>query len=159
MPSCVTHLHASEDNKNMSTSLRLHFCTLRYLSVSLKYFGNPGYPHPAKHCCKTNGVCDLRGDLGLLCDTLQILVVCLWHFGWPWGTIVAPWLPIWTHVKYSLESFGHFRAPLGSIWVPLASMLVSCGHFGVWPWTPWVTFVEKASKRHPKWTPEWRHFH
>ncbi len=25
-------------------------------------------------------------------------------------------------------------------------MLVSCGHFGVWPWTPRATVVEKAPK-------------
>ena len=98
------------------------------------------------------------GTCGCLCGTLQGLVVSLWHFGWPWGSIVAPWASILTHVRYSWESFGHFGAPLGSIWVPLGSMLVSCGDFGVWPLTPRATLVEKAPKMHPKWTPKWRHF-
>ena len=91
------------------------------------------------------------------CATLQGLVMSRWHFGWPWGSIVAPWASILPHMGYSGEAFGQFGetlgfiwAPLGSIWVPLGSMLASCGHFGVWPWTPRATFVEKASKRHPK---------
>ena len=98
------------------------------------------------------------GTCGCLCGTLQGFVLSLWHFGWPWGSIVAPWASILRHLRYSWESFWHFGPPLGSIWVPLGSMLVSCGHFGVWPWTPRATFVEKAQKRHPKWMPEWRHF-
>ena len=91
------------------------------------------------------------GTCGCLCSTLQGLVVSLWHFGWPWGSIVTPWASILTHMGYSWESSGHFGetlglhfGTLGSIWVPLGSMLVSCGHCGVWPSTRRATFVEKA---------------
>ena len=41
------------------------------------------------------------GTCGCLCGTLQGLVVSLWHFGWPWGSIVVPWASILTHVRYS----------------------------------------------------------
>ena len=98
------------------------------------------------------------GSCGCLCGTWHGLVVSLWHFGWPWGSIVTPWASILTHLIYIWESFGHFGAPLGSIWVPLGSMLVSCGHFGVWPWTPRATFVEKAleeTENVTTWGPNW----
>ena len=80
-------------------------------------------------------------------------MVFLWHFGWPSGSIVAPWASILTHMGYSWEAFGHFGASLGlhfgTLGLHLGTMLVSCGHFGVWPWTPRATFVEKAPKRPP----------
>ena len=96
----------------------------------------------------------LVGTYGCLCASLRGLVVSLSQFGWPWGSIVAPWVSILTHMGCSWESFRHFggpwgfmSAPLGSIWVPLGSMLVSCGHFWVWPWTHQPTFVENAKNR------------
>ena len=36
-----------------------------------------------------------------LCGTLKGLVVSRWHFGWPCGSIVAPWAFILTHMGYS----------------------------------------------------------
>ena len=48
-----------------------------------------------------------------LCGTLQGLVVSLWHFGWPFGSIVAPWASILTHMGYSWKAFGHFGVTLG----------------------------------------------
>ena len=92
-----------------------------------------------------------------LCGTLRGLVVSLERFGWPFGSIVAPWASILTHMGYSWRllgtlgrPWGFIWAPLGSIWVPLGSILVSCGHFGAWPWTPRATFMEKGSKKHEK---------
>ena len=40
-------------------------------------------------------------------------MVSLWHFGWPFGSIVAPWASILTHMGYSWEAFGHFGETLG----------------------------------------------
>ena len=48
-----------------------------------------------------------------LCGTLQGLVESRWHFGWPWGSIVAPWASILTHMGHSWEAFGHFGETLG----------------------------------------------
>ena len=48
-----------------------------------------------------------------LCGTLQGLVESRWHFGWPWGSIVAPWASILTHMGYSWKAFGHFGETLG----------------------------------------------
>ena len=41
------------------------------------------------------------GTCGCLCGTLQSLVASLWHCWWPWGSIVAPWASILTHMGYS----------------------------------------------------------
>ena len=80
------------------------------------------------------------GTCGCLCGTLQGLVVSLWHFGWPWGSIVAAWASILTHMGIGKSllgtlgrPWGFMSAPLGSIWVPLVSISVSCGHFGCGP--------------------------
>ena len=41
------------------------------------------------------------------------LVGSLWHFGWPWGSIVAPWASILTHMGYSWEAFRHIGETMG----------------------------------------------
>jgi hypothetical protein len=65
------------------------------------------------------------------CGTLQGLVVSLWHFGWPWGSIVAPWAFILTHMGYSWESFEHFGKTLGlhfgTLGLPLGTLGVHVG--------------------------------
>ena len=43
-----------------------------------------------------------------LCGTLQGLVDSRWHFGWPWGSTVAPWASILTYMGHSWEGYGHF---------------------------------------------------
>ena len=105
------------------------------------------------------------------------LWVSLWHFARPCGVSLALWMALGLHCGTLAFHFdtrgwgivgsllgtlgrpcGFISAPLSCIWVPLGSMLVSCGHFGVWPWTPGSTFVEKALKSHPKWKQEWTHF-
>ena len=71
----------------------------------------------------------LVGSCGCLCGTLQN---SLWHFGWPWGSIVAPWVSILTHVGYSWESFGHFGETLGLHFGTLGLYLGTLGvHGGV----------------------------
>ena len=102
---------------------------------------------------------------GGLCGNLKGLVVSLWHFGWPWGSIVAHWASTLTLMGYSSKSFGHFGGTLGlhfgslGLYLgTLGSMLVSCGHFGVWTLIPRASFVEKTPKRHPKCMHKWRHF-
>ena len=63
-----------------------------------------------------------------LCGTLQGLVVSLWHFGWPFGSIVAPWASILTHMGYSWEAFGHFGETLG---LHLSTLGLHLGILGV----------------------------
>ena len=83
-----------------------------------------------------------------LCGTLQGLVVSLWHFGWPWGSIVAPWASILTHMGYSWESFGHFGETLGLHFGTLGLHLGTLGvHVGVL-WAPVRKRVEKCTKKH-----------
>ena len=69
----------------------------------------------------------LVGTYGCLCGTLRGLVVSLWHFGWPWGSIVAPWVSILTHMGCSWESFGHFGETLGLYFGTLELHLGSLG--------------------------------
>ena len=74
----------------------------------------------------------LVGTYGCLCGTLWGLVVSLWHFGWPWGSIVAPWVSILIHMGCSWESFGHFGETLGLHFGTLGLHLVTLGvHVGV----------------------------
>ena len=75
----------------------------------------------------------LVGTYGCLCGTLRGLVVSLWHFGWPWGSIVAPWVPILTHMGCSWKSFAHCGRPWASSRNPGAP-------FG-YPWGPWWCLV------------------
>ena len=64
--------------------------------------------------------------------TLQGLVVFLWHSGWPFGSIVAPWASILTHMGYSWEAFGHFGETLGLHFDTLGLHLGTLGvHVGV----------------------------
>ena len=56
------------------------------------------------------------------------LVMSRWHFGWPWGSIVAPWASILTHMGYSWEAFGHFGETLG---LHFGSLGVHLGTLGV----------------------------
>ena len=46
-----------------------------------------------------------------LCGTLHGLVVSRWHFGWPWGSIVAPWASTLTHMGYSWDFLGTLGGP------------------------------------------------
>ena len=92
-----------------------------------------------------------------LCGTLQGLVVSRWHFGWPWGSIVAPWASILTHMGYSWEAFGHFGETLGLHFGTLGLHLGTLGvHVGVL-WALWGValdpsghFCGKCSKKAPK---------
>ena len=72
---------------------------------------------------------------GGLCGTLQGLVVSLshfWRFGWPFGSIVAPWASILTHMEYSWEAFGHFGETSGLHFGTLGLHLGTLGvHVGV----------------------------
>ena len=89
--------------------------------------------------------------------TLQGLVVSRWHFGWPWGSIVAPWASILTHMGYSWEAFGHFGETLGLHLGPLGLHLGTLGvHVSVL-WALWGValdpsnhFCGKGSKKVPK---------
>ena len=99
----------------------------------------------------------LVGTCGCLCGTLRGLVVSLWHFGWPWGSIVAPWVSILTHMGCSWESFGHFGETLGLHFGTLGLHLGTLGvHVGVL-WALWGValdpsghFCRKGSKKAPK---------
>ena len=92
-----------------------------------------------------------------LCGTLQGLVVSRWHFGWPWGSIVAPWASILTHMGYSWEAFRHFGETLGLHFGTLGLHLGTLGvHVGVL-WALWGValdpsghFCRRGSKNVPK---------
>ena len=93
----------------------------------------------------------LVGTYGCLCGTLRGLVVCLWHFGWPWESIVAPRVSILTRMGCSWQSFGHFGETLGLYFGTLGLHLGALGVHGgvlwgfwVWPWTLRATFLENA---------------
>ena len=74
----------------------------------------------------------LVGTYRCLCGNLRGLVVSLWHFGWPWESIVAPWVSILTHMGCSWESFGHFGETLGLHFGTLGLHLGTLGvHGGV----------------------------
>ena len=89
-----------------------------------------------------------------LCGTLQGLVVSLERFGWPFGSIVAPWASILTHMGYSWEAFGHFGETLGLHLGTLGLHLGTLGvHVGVL-WALWGValdpsghFCRKGSKK------------
>ena len=99
----------------------------------------------------------LVGTYGCLCGTLRGLVVSLWHFGWPWGSIVAPWVSILTHMGCSWESFGHFGETLGLHFGTLGLHLgtlgvhggVLCALLGV-ALDPSCHFCGKCSKKAPQ---------
>ena len=79
-----------------------------------------------------------------LCGTLQGLVVSRWHFGWPWGSIVAPWASILTHMGYSWEAFGHFGETLGLHFGTLGLHLGTLGvHVGVL-WALWGVALDPS---------------
>jgi hypothetical protein len=94
-----------------------------------------------------------------LCGTLQGLVESRWHFGWPWGSIVAPWASILTHMGHSWEAFGHFGETLGLHFGTLGLHLGTLGvHVGVL-WALWGValdpsghFCGKGLKKAPKMT-------
>ena len=95
--------------------------------------------------------------LWCLCGTLRGHVVSLWHFGWPWGSIVPPWASILTHMGHSWEAFGHFGETLGLHFGTLGLHLGTLGvHVGVL-WALWGValdpsghFCGKSSKKAPK---------
>ena len=90
------------------------------------------------------------GTCGCLCGTLQGLVVSLWHFGWPWESIL-------TRIGCSWESFRHFGETLGLHFGTLGLHLGTLGfHVGVlWALCcvaldPSSHFCGKCSKKAPK---------
>ena len=86
----------------------------------------------------------LVGIYGCLCGTLRGLVVSLWHFGWPWGPIVAPWVSIFTHMECSWESFRHFGETLGLHFGTLGLHLGTLGvHVGVL-WALWGVALDPS---------------
>ena len=88
-----------------------------------------------------------------LCGTLQGLVESRWHFGWPWGSIVAPWAFILTHVGYSWKSFKHFGETLGLYFGTLGLHLGTLGvHVGVLWALLCVALVDPSGKRLQKGT-------
>ena len=90
------------------------------------FFRNLGL-YPMRSCLVV-----LVGTYGCLCGTLRGLVVSLWHFGWPWESIVAPWVSILTHMGYSWKAFRHFGATLGLHFGTLGVHLGTLGvHVGV----------------------------
>ena len=97
------------------------------------------------------------GTCVCICGTLQGLVVSFWHFGWPWGSSVASWVSILTHMGYSWESFRHFGKTLGLHFGTLGPHLGTLGvHVGVlWALCcvahdPSGHFCGKGSKKAPK---------
>ena len=84
-------------------------------------------------------------------------MLSLWHFGWPWGSIVAPWASILSHMGCSWESFGHFGETLGLHFGALGLHLGTLGvHVGVL-WALWGValdpsghFCGKCLKKAPK---------
>ena len=101
--------------------------------------------HPA-----AGGLYMFFGFLGLR-GTLQGLVVSLWHFGCSFGSIVAPWASILTHMGYSWEAFGHFGETLGLHFGTLGLHLGTLGvHVGVL-WAPVRKRLEKGTKKASDW--------
>ena len=84
-------------------------------------------------------------------------MLSLWHFGWPFGNIVAPGAPILTHMGYSWKAFDDFGETLGPHLGPLGLHLGTLGvHVGVL-WALWGValdpsghFHEKLTKKAPK---------
>ena len=71
-------------------------------------------------------------------------MVSLWHFGWPFGSIVAPWPSILTHMGYSWEAFGHFGETLGLHFGTLGLHLGTLGvHVGVL-WALWGVALDPS---------------
>ena len=68
----------------------------------------------------------------------------LWHFGWPFGSIVEPRASILTHMGYSWEAFGHFGETLGLHFGTLGLHLGTLGvHVGVL-WALWGVALDPS---------------
>ena len=80
----------------------------------------------------------------------------LWHFGLPFGSIVAPSVSILTHMRYSWESFGHFGETLGLHFGALGLHLGTLGvHVGVL-WALWGVALDPSGHSCRKGSKNWQ---